>query len=132
MVDIMKKVYLENLSDEQLMEIVKFDSEEEFKEECLRGFEEEGNYLYKDGKLDDQEETDEINACSIIVPVEIDGKTAEWLINFKNETHNHRDYKSRPLPNCDTEADVSLNKLFNFVPCKRVFIKYYDSNIINL
>ena len=40
-------------------------------------------------KLDDQEETDEINACSIIVPVEIDGKTEEWLINFKNETHNH-------------------------------------------
>ena len=45
--------------------------------------------LKKDGKLDDQEETDEINACSIIVPVEIDGKTEEWLINFKNETHNH-------------------------------------------
>ena len=45
--------------------------------------------LKKDGKLNDQEETDEINACSIIVPVEIDGKTEEWLINFKNETHNH-------------------------------------------
>ena len=45
--------------------------------------------LKKDGKLDDQEETDEINACSIIVPVEIDGKIEEWLINFKNETHNH-------------------------------------------
>ncbi len=45
--------------------------------------------LKKEGKLDDQEETDEINACSIIVPVEIDGKTEEWLINFKNETHNH-------------------------------------------
>ena len=45
--------------------------------------------LKKDGKLDDQEETDEINACSIIVPVEIDGKTEKWLINFKNETHNH-------------------------------------------
>ncbi len=45
--------------------------------------------LKKDGKLDDQEDTDEINACSIIVPVEIDGVTEEWLINFKNETHNH-------------------------------------------
>ena len=45
--------------------------------------------LKKDGKLTDQEETDEINACSIIVPVEIDGATEEWLINFKNETHNH-------------------------------------------
>ena len=45
--------------------------------------------LKKDGKLTDQEDTDEINACSIIVPVEIDGETEEWLINFKNETHNH-------------------------------------------
>ena len=45
--------------------------------------------LKKEGKLDDQEESDEINACSIVVPVEIDGQTEEWLINFKNETHNH-------------------------------------------
>ena len=45
--------------------------------------------LKKDGKLDDQEESDEINACSIVVPVEVDGKTEEWLVNFKNETHNH-------------------------------------------
>ena len=41
------------------------------------------------GKLDDMEVSDEINACSIIVPVEIDGVTEEWLIFFKNETHNH-------------------------------------------
>ena len=45
--------------------------------------------LKKEGKLQDQEESDEINACSIVVPVEIDGETEEWLINFKNETHNH-------------------------------------------
>ena len=45
--------------------------------------------LKKEGKLDDQEESDEINACSIVVPVEVDGKTEEWLVNFKNETHNH-------------------------------------------
>ena len=45
--------------------------------------------LKAEGKLDDQEESDEINACSIVVPVEIDGKTEEWLVNFKNETHNH-------------------------------------------
>ncbi len=45
--------------------------------------------LKKEGKLTDQEESDEINACSLIVPVEIDGKTEEWLVNFKNETHNH-------------------------------------------
>lgn len=45
--------------------------------------------LKADGKLEDMEVSDEINACSIIVPVEIDGKTEEWLIFFKNETHNH-------------------------------------------
>ena len=45
--------------------------------------------LKKEGMLDDQEESDEINACSIVVPVEIDGKVEEWLVNFKNETHNH-------------------------------------------
>ena len=45
--------------------------------------------LKKEGKLDDQEKSDEINACSIVVPVEVDGKTEEWLVNFKNETHNH-------------------------------------------
>ncbi len=45
--------------------------------------------LKKEGKLKDQEESDEINACSIVVPVEVDGKTEEWLVNFKNETHNH-------------------------------------------
>jgi len=45
--------------------------------------------LKAEGKLADQEESDEINACSIVVPVEVDGKTEEWLVNFKNETHNH-------------------------------------------
>ena len=45
--------------------------------------------LKAEGKLEDQEESDEINACSIVVPVEIDGVTEEWLVNFKNETHNH-------------------------------------------
>ena len=45
--------------------------------------------LKKEGKLADQEESDEINACSIVVPVEVDGEIEEWLVNFKNETHNH-------------------------------------------
>ena len=45
--------------------------------------------LKKDGKMTDQEESDEINACSIVVPVDVDGEYEEWLINFKNETHNH-------------------------------------------
>lgn len=45
--------------------------------------------LRKAGKLDDLEESEEINAASIVVPVEIDGKSEEWLVMFKNETHNH-------------------------------------------
>ena len=45
--------------------------------------------LKREGKLEDQEESDEINACSIVVPVEVDGVEEEWLVNFKNETHNH-------------------------------------------
>ncbi len=49
--------------------------------------------LKKDGKLDDMEQSDEINACSVVVPVEMeyDGETVteEWLVFFKNETHNH-------------------------------------------
>ena len=45
--------------------------------------------LKREGKLTDQEESDEINACSIVVPVKVDGVEEEWLVNFKNETHNH-------------------------------------------
>lgn len=45
--------------------------------------------LKKEGKLQDQEESEEINACSIVVPIQVDEVTEEWLINFKNETHNH-------------------------------------------
>ena len=49
--------------------------------------------LKKDGKLADMEESDEINACSIVVPVTIEKEnetvTEEWLVSFKNETHNH-------------------------------------------
>ncbi len=45
--------------------------------------------LKKEGKLSDQEESEEINACSIVVPVTVDGVEEEWLVNFKNETHNH-------------------------------------------
>ena len=45
--------------------------------------------LKREGKLEDQEESDEINACSIVVPVIVDGVEEEWLVNFKNETHNH-------------------------------------------
>ena len=49
--------------------------------------------LKKDGKLADMEESEEINACSVVVPVEMDygdhAETEEWLVFFKNETHNH-------------------------------------------
>jgi len=49
--------------------------------------------LKRDGKLDDMEESDEINACSVVVPVEMEYDnekvTEEWLVFFKNETHNH-------------------------------------------
>ena len=44
--------------------------------------------LRKEGKLADLDQSEEINACSIVVPIEIDGKTEEWLVMFKNETHN--------------------------------------------
>jgi phosphoribosylformylglycinamidine synthase, clade II len=48
-----------------------------------------GKYLYKNGLVPDLDISDEINACSIEAPVIIDGKTEQWLIQFKNETHNH-------------------------------------------
>ena len=48
-----------------------------------------GKRIRKMGLLNDQEISDEINACSIVVPVVIDGVEEQWLINFKNETHNH-------------------------------------------
>ena len=46
-------------------------------------------YLRKIGKLDDLEESEENNACSIYVNVDVDGQEEKWLLQFKNETHNH-------------------------------------------
>ena len=48
-----------------------------------------GKYLRKKGMVPDLDVSEEINACSIEAPVTIDGKTETWLIQFKNETHNH-------------------------------------------
>ena len=48
-----------------------------------------GKYLRKVGKLDDMEISDEINACSIEITVDVDGEDQQWLLMFKNETHNH-------------------------------------------
>ncbi len=45
--------------------------------------------LRKLGKLADLDESEEINACSIVVPIEVDGQKEDWLVMFKNETHNH-------------------------------------------
>lgn len=58
--------------------------------ECLMDIATIGaKWLRRQGKLDDLESSDEINAASIVVPVTIDGEEQEWLVMFKNETHNH-------------------------------------------
>ena len=46
-------------------------------------------YLRKEGKLDKLDESEEINACTVKIEVEIDGRREPWLLLFKNETHNH-------------------------------------------
>ncbi len=46
-------------------------------------------YLRKTGKLDKLDESEEINACTVKITVEVDGKAEPWLLLFKNETHNH-------------------------------------------
>lgn len=48
-----------------------------------------GRYLRKAGLLDDMEVSEENNACSIYVDVDVDGRLEKWLLMFKNETHNH-------------------------------------------
>ncbi len=48
-----------------------------------------GKALRQDGKLDDLEISDEINACSVEIKVDVDGQPEDWLLMFKNETHNH-------------------------------------------
>lgn len=45
--------------------------------------------LRRQGRLDDQEDSEEVNAASLVVPIEVDGRREEWLVMFKNETHNH-------------------------------------------
>ena len=46
-------------------------------------------YLKKAGKLEKLDESEEINACTVKVDIEVDGKPEKWLLLFKNETHNH-------------------------------------------
>ena len=46
-------------------------------------------FLKKEGKLDKLDESEEINACTVKIDVDVEGKTEKWLLLFKNETHNH-------------------------------------------
>lgn len=48
-----------------------------------------GKYLSSIGKIKNLDVSDEINACSIVIAVDVDGKEEDWLLQFKNETHNH-------------------------------------------
>lgn len=48
-----------------------------------------GKYLSKTGKIHNIDVSEEVNACSIVVPIDVDGVEEEWLLQFKNETHNH-------------------------------------------
>ncbi len=48
-----------------------------------------GRYERVNGRLDDMEVSDEINACSVEIEVDVDGVKEPWLLMFKNETHNH-------------------------------------------
>ncbi len=69
---------------------IRKDLKREEKKLCLMDLATIGaRYLKKIGKLDDLEESEENNACSIFVNVDVDGKEEKWLLQFKNETHNH-------------------------------------------
>ncbi len=69
---------------------IRSDLQREDKKICLMDLATIGaRYLRKIGKLDDLEESEENNACSIFVTIDVDGKPEKWLLQFKNETHNH-------------------------------------------
>ena len=69
---------------------IRKDLEREDKKICLMDLATIGaRYLRKIGKLDDLEVSEENNACSIFVNIEVDGQPEKWLLQFKNETHNH-------------------------------------------
>lgn len=75
---------------ETYKETRKFVYEDQNRNDCLMDIATTGmKELRKKGLLDDLDISEEINACSIAVPVTIDGKEEEWLVMFKNETHNH-------------------------------------------
>ena len=74
----------------ELYKKIRKDLNRENKKLCLMDLATIGaRYLKKIGKLNDLEESEENNACSIFVNVDVDGKMEKWLLQFKNETHNH-------------------------------------------
>ncbi|MBQ3173284.1 MAG: phosphoribosylformylglycinamidine synthase, partial [Alistipes sp.] len=74
----------------ELMRKVRRELNRENKSLCLMELATIGaRYLKKQGKLDDMEQSEENNACSIFVNVDVDGVMERWLLQFKNETHNH-------------------------------------------
>ncbi|WP_330586552.1 phosphoribosylformylglycinamidine synthase [Aminipila terrae] len=78
------------MRDEVYGERARKSSEEGGKDICLMDIACIGaKYLKKEGLVNDLDESEEINACSIKVKAEIDGKEEDWLVMFKNETHNH-------------------------------------------
>ncbi len=83
----MKAEFEESLD---LMRGIRKELDREQKSLCLMELATIGaRYLRKVGKLDDMEQSEENNACSIFVNVDVDGQMERWLLQFKNETHNH-------------------------------------------
>lgn len=73
-----------------LYQSIRNDLKREHKDVCLMDIATIGaKYLRKHGYLDDLEQSEENNACSIFVDVDVDGQIEKWLLQFKNETHNH-------------------------------------------
>ena len=77
-------------SDLRLLETIRRELGREHKPLCLMELATIGaRYLKHKGILDNQEQSEENNACSIVIDVDVDGKPEKWLLQFKNETHNH-------------------------------------------
>ena len=81
--------------------------------------------LKSEGKLADQEESDEINACSIVVPVDVDGKDEEWLINFKNEV-------ALAGEGYDVTAVELVKYNLGILKSKKSSVKAFQGNALNL
>ncbi|MBR5099938.1 MAG: phosphoribosylformylglycinamidine synthase, partial [Bacteroidales bacterium] len=77
-------------ADLRLLEAIRKELDRDHKPLCLMELATIGaRYLKHKGILDNQEQSEENNACSIVIDVDVDGKPEKWLLQFKNETHNH-------------------------------------------